>query len=44
MRFLSIVTGTSSDGAAVSLIELEGCGKGPGLGYLSIVTIRIRMI
>ncbi|MFP3196304.1 MAG: anhydro-N-acetylmuramic acid kinase, partial [Caldivirga sp.] len=28
MRFLSIVTGTSSDGADVSLIELEGCGRG----------------
>ena len=27
MRFLSIVTGTSSDGADVSLIDLQGCGK-----------------
>ncbi|ABW02059.1 anhydro-N-acetylmuramic acid kinase [Caldivirga maquilingensis] len=27
MRFLSIVTGTSSDGADASLIDLKGCGK-----------------
>ncbi|MGC8571525.1 anhydro-N-acetylmuramic acid kinase [Caldivirga sp.] len=27
MRFLSIVTGTSSDGADVSLIDLKGCGR-----------------
>ena len=38
MRFLSIVTGTSSDGADVSLIDLQGCGKATRFRIINYVS------
>ncbi|WP_291766594.1 anhydro-N-acetylmuramic acid kinase [Caldivirga sp. UBA161] len=38
MRFLAIVTGTSSDGADVTLIDLQGCGKATRFKIINYVS------